>query len=199
VLLRLTVYAAIAAAALHAVVVAAEHGYAASFNEEYGPIELGHCTMALAAFALFGIAARSTTSYADVLRLASTALLFFFFRELDEVLDLLVGDHAYKVLNAPVVLWAAWLLWNGREHLIEEVARYLTTPSAYLALFGLFLVAIHGQIIGQKELWLALGPDRKAMLTAKGVAEEVTEISGYLFLMFSGVEAWLAGRPRRLP
>lgn len=193
-LARLCLYFVVAGAAFHGVVVAAERGIIADLVQEFGVIEMLQVVLAVAAFCGFMAAALKGDDTDVVLEIAAAGLLFIAIRELDYVLDLKLGTGSYKYLNTPVCVWAAYVMWRSRRVLPRQVAVFAQSPAGLLAAFGLFMVIVQGQLLGQRELWVALAPRFEDMKLIKRTVEEVLELPGYLFLVFASCEAMLRAR-----
>ena len=193
-LARLVIYALAAVASVHFVVLAAQWDYAHIVAQESGPIEILQAVLGFLAFGGFAAAARKSRNCAAILELAAAGLLFIAIRELDYPLDLAFGMGSYKYFNTPVVLWALYVLSRSWRVLPAEVATFVRSPAGFLSFFGLFLVAVHGQVFGQRELWIVLVDTHEELKLIKRIVEETTETPGYFFLVGAALEAVLTSR-----
>lgn len=76
----------------------------------------------------------------------------------------------------------------GRARLLEQLAAFSRTSGFSLLLAGFLVVVVYSQILGQKELWLAvLDPD--SYRPVKDLVEESSELLGYLLMLFGAAEA----------
>jgi hypothetical protein len=196
-LARMALYATVVTLAVHCVVVAADSGYASVVAQEFGPIEILQAILAGLGFIGFVVAARAGDETAAVAEIVAAGLLFMTIRELDYPLDLALGQGSYKYFNTPVVAWALYVIVRSRKILPAQVAAFVRSPAGYLAMFGLFFAVMYGQVIGQKELWLGLSPERETMMFVKRTVEEISEMPGYFLLAFASLEAVLRARQRR--
>jgi len=196
VIARLASYSLIAGLALQAVVVAAAAGDAHALFSEDGALEIAQMLLAAGAAALLiGAAARGPEARALLVVLGLGAV-FAAIRELDGFLDRAITKGAYKAFEVPVVVAAAAVAWRRRARLAGDVASLLAGPAAYLLFFGAFVVLVHAQVLGQKELWHAVVVDVDSRLTKKAF-EECSELMGYLMIAFGALEAWLWARRSR--
>jgi len=196
-LARLVLYLGTATLAVHGVVVAAQAGIVAQIVQEWGAVEMLQVFLAALGFCGFVAASLKGDDTDVVLELAAAGLLFITIRELDYVLDLTFGYGTYKYLNTPVCLWAAYVMFRSRNVLARQVATFVQTPAGFLSLFGLFMIVLHGQVMGQRELWVVLAPRHEEMKLIKRTVEETLELPGYFYLVFASCEAMLRARRRR--
>jgi hypothetical protein len=193
-LARFVMYALAAVASVHFVVVAAQWGYAPIVAQESGPLEILQAVLGFLAFCGFAAAARGSRDCPAMLELAAAGLLFIVIRELDYPLDQAFGMGSYKYFNTPVVLWALYLLARSWRVLPGELSAFIRSPEGFLSFFGLFLVVMHGQVFGQRELWIVLVDTHEELKLIKRIVEETSETPGYFFLVGAALEAVLANR-----
>ncbi len=194
-LLRLFVYLAVGAAIFEGLVAIARGGHALALGAESGPLEIGQLAMVIATAAVLLVTAARSDRNGPLLRVLGAAALFAVARELDLFLDLYVGEHAYKLLTTPIGLYAAYIAWSFRTVLPGQVAAFLRTPAAAFLFAGFFVVVLYAQLVGQKALWQGIG-SLDLMRPAKDIAEEISELLGYLLILIGAIETHVWDRSR---
>jgi hypothetical protein len=185
--LRFAVYAALVAGTYEWMVLAAATHGAEWLVRDDGPIEITQLLAALATSALFFLLSRERVHFAELFRFCSALALIACARELDNLTLELGSRDAYKLLALPPLVWAVWILVRGRERLLEQLAVFARTPGFSLLLAGFLVVTVYSQILGQKELWLAM-LDPATYRPVKDLVEESSELLGYLLMLFGAAE-----------
>jgi len=190
---RLVGYAAVVGLTFQAFVVAAGRGAGAALAVEDGPLETLQLVLAATSAGLLLAASRRATTASRGFALLGLVCAFFAVRELDHVFDVVLWHGAWKWPAAPLVVGAVVVVWRTRSRLGEELRALARTPTFHLAFFGLLVIVVYAQVLGQKELWQAVMGDHYER-PVKDLVEEATELLGYLLLAFAAVEAVLHAR-----
>lgn len=195
-LLRIVVYITLAAAMLEFFVLLATHlDVPDHVFKEDGPLEwVEFSLVSVTAFILL-LNARTHVHYTVVLYLCGLLAIFAAIRELDHFLDQLLFDGAYKLINGPILLLCGYLAWRHRRSLPGSIRDFSHTPSFCLFLAGTFLVVLFAQVLGQKEIWMALMGDGYTR-SVKAAVEEISEILGYLIILCGAVETFFLSGQR---
>jgi hypothetical protein len=185
---RLAFYAALLAGSFQWLVLAATSGEVSRFARDDGPLEIAQIVAAVFAATLFWLLSREREEVADLLRICTGLALVSVARELDNFTLELGSRHAYKLLAALPLGYALAVAWRARGRLLDQLAVFSRTPAFSLLLAGFLVIVVYSQILGQKELWIALlGIDDYRPV--KDLVEESSELLGYLLLLFGAVEA----------
>src|SRR5687767_2480307 len=153
---RLALYALVVGLVVEQVVGAARRGDIEAWMREDGVVETIQLVLACASAFAFGMASIRRKPFDAPLLLAALACAFAAGRELDGRMGILVGPHGYKLLVVPVAVVAVGVLVAARGRLYGQLQEFIGTPVSWLGFFGAFLILIHAQVLGQKELWAAL-------------------------------------------
>ena len=78
---------------------------------------------------------------------------------------------------------------TARRTVARDVRECLSRPTALLFIIGFLLVAVWGQVLGQRDLWREL--QRGQAAASKRLVEEGLEAAGYCFILFGIVEECL--------
>ena len=177
------------------IVVAAESGWLSTIGRETGPIEYTHQVLCALAAMLFARAAVVRPELQDILVIAAYGATLGVVRETDAFLDHVAFKGAYKVPAAIIGALALARLWRARSQWTEQLRRFAAEPSFVITAIGVLVVLMYAQIVGQKELWMAImGTDYARPV--KDAAEELQELLGYLLIFIGSVETYVVGRSR---
>jgi len=178
-----------------AIVVAAESGWLSTIGRETGPIEYAHQVLCALAAAVFARAAVVRRELRDILVIAAYGATLGVIRETDAFLDHVAFKGAYKVPAAIIGALALARLWRGRSRLMDQLRRFAVEPSFNITAIGVLVVLMYAQIVGQKELWMAImGAEYERPV--KDAAEELQELLGYFLIFIGSVETYVVGRSR---
>jgi len=191
---RAAAYAIVIAILLELIVRTAGGGGGEAATAENGPVEIGQCVAALAAGGLFTLAARASAARADLLYMLALASVFAGARELDRVFKHLVAEGAHKLVGVVIAIAAATIAWRARGRLIRQLEGFVRTAPAMLLFAACVVILVFAQIVGQQGLWRGLMGDGYIWQVKRAV-EEISELLGYLLLLFAAVETWLLERP----
>ncbi len=185
--LRLVLYLIVTVAAFGTIVMAAVGSpNPAALFEDNGPWEWVEFFLLVASGAICFVNARRNEIYTHILKLCGLLALFAAVRELDNFLDTLVFEGAYKIINGVILGLFVYLVWIHRWTLTKTLTRFTKTAPFYFFVAAV-LVVVYGEIIGQAELWEALMGDH-FIRPVKRAVEELAEFMGYLLLFFGAVE-----------
>lgn len=186
-ILRLAIYAALVAGTYEWMVLAASSRGAEWLVRDDGPVEITQFLASLATGNLFLLLSRERLRFAELFRFFAALSLIACARELDNLTLELGSRDAYKLIALPPLVWAVWILVRSRELLFEQLAVFSRTPGFSLLLAGFLVVTVYSQILGQKELWLAM-LDADTYRPVKNLVEESSELLGYLLMLFGATE-----------
>ena len=157
--------------------------------KENGFLERTHFTLPLLTALLLLLNHHKAPEYQPLLRIWGLLALFAAIRELDHFLDMMLFPDAYKYLNALVLGGVIYVFWRERHRLIDSLTLFSQAAPMYFFMAGFLMVTVYAQIIGQKELWMAI-LDEHFIRTAKSAVEESAETMGYLLIVFGAIETW---------
>ncbi|GAB2791128.1 hypothetical protein GCM10027040_16480 [Halomonas shantousis] len=120
-------------------------------------------------------------------------LLASLIREQDAFLDTHVFDGAWQVLVSLVVLPSLFVVLRNRRSFIEEFVHYADSFSFGLFASGFLCTYVFSRLFGRSEFWEAFMQEAYLRIF-KNVAEEVTELFGYMLLLFAVLELLLLAR-----
>jgi hypothetical protein len=122
---------------------------------------------------------------------------FAMFRELDSFLKDLLFKRSHHIFMGLIFWGAAAVVWRRREEFVGQLAGFLGRPGFPFMFFGVVLVVLFGQILGQRDIWKALAPDKVSL--AKRFVEEGLEFMGYVSIAIGFVEErFVSGRKANL-
>jgi len=186
--LRFLVYAALIAGTFEWMVVAVGTHGARWLVRDDGPIEITQFLAALFTAFLFWLLSRERPQSAELMRFFAALSLIACARELDNFTLERGSRDAYKWIAMVPLTWALWQLARARGRLLDQLAVFSRTAGFSLLLAGFLVVVVYSQLLGQKELWLAvLEPD--TYRPVKDLVEESSELLGYLLMLFGAAEA----------
>lgn len=186
--LRFLVYAALIAGTFEWMVVAVGAHGARWLVRDDGPIEIAQFLAALFTAFLFWLLSRERPHSAELMRFFAALSLIACARELDNFTLERGSRDAYKWIAMIPLTWALWQLARARGRLLDQLAVFSRTSGFSLLLAGFLVVVVYSQLLGQKELWLAvLEPD--IYRPVKDLVEESSELLGYLLMLFGAAEA----------
>jgi hypothetical protein len=185
--LRFFVYAALIAGTFEWLVITVRSYGSRWLVRDDGPLEIAQFLAALSAAFLFWLLSRERARSAELLRFFSAVSLIACARELDNFTLERGSRDAYKYIAMAPLGWALWQVGRARLRLLDQLAVFSRTSGFSLLVAGFLVVAVYSQILGQKELWMAvLDPD--IYRPVKDLVEESSEMLGYLLLLFGAVE-----------
>jgi hypothetical protein len=186
--LRFLVYAALIAGTFEWMVVAVGSHGAHWLVRDDGPIEITQFLAALFTAFLFWLLSRERPQSAELLRFFAALSLIACARELDNFTLEHGSRDAYKWIAMVPLAWALWQLARARGRLLDQLAVFSRSSGFSLLLAGFLVVVVYSQILGQKELWLAV-LDPETYRPVKDLVEESSELLGYLLMLFGAAEA----------
>lgn len=186
-LLRFLIYAALIAGTFEWIVVAVGNRGAPWLVRDDGPLEMTQFLAALATAGLFWLLSRERPRSADLLKVFASLSLIACARELDNFTLELGSRDAYKWIAAVPLVWSLSLILRARERLLAQLEAFARTPGFSLLLAGFLVVVVYSQILGQKQLWLAV-LDPEVYRPVKDLVEESSELLGYLLMLFGAAE-----------
>ncbi len=185
--LRLVLYLIVTVAAFGMIVIAVVRSpMPAALFRENGPWEWIEFSLFAASGAICFVNARRNEIYTHILKLCGLLALFAAVRELDNFLDTLVFEGAYKIINGVILGLFVYLVWIHCLTLTKTLASFTKTAPFYFFVAAV-LVLVYSQIIGYAELWKAI-MEPLYIRSVKRVVEELAEFMGYLLLFFGAVE-----------
>jgi len=184
-----------AALVAESIVVAAESGWLSTIGRETGPIEYAHQALCALAAIVFARAAVIRRELQDILVVAAYGATLGVIRETDAFLDHVAFKGAYKVPAAIVGAFALARLWRARSRWTEQLRQFAVEPSFVITAIGVLVVLMYAQVVGQKELWMAIMGAEYAR-PVKDAAEELQELLGYLLISIGAIETYLVARCR---
>jgi len=190
--IRFLLYAALPAALIEMFVFAARWHRPYHLAKENAPLEWAQALLLTVTVVLMWAAARRRPSMGKLLRWLVVFPLWGLIRELDDALDELFFENAWKIIATLVVVPLLCLGWRDRRTLIRQAACFARTR-AFVLFFCAFVGAVVlAQLVGQAELWRAvMGP--AYMRNVKRVVEELAETFAYCMAFSAGVECLLEG------
>lgn len=114
-------------------------------------------------------------------------------RELDLFLDGYLFDHAWQLVVAVIAVAAIVHAMRHRNALIAAWRRALPEPGLVLMVFGVALLVVFANVIGNEGLWQSLLGDGYRRI-AKIAAEEFAELAGYWLWFVGQAEYMIACR-----
>jgi hypothetical protein len=115
------------------------------------------------------------------------AALVAFIRELDAFLDANVFDGAWQTLAALALIAVAIRVYTLRNGLKETIVRFINRPSFGIMASGFMTVFVFSRLFGRTVFWEAVMGDHYIRVV-KNLAEEGTELLGYLLILIAVIE-----------
>jgi hypothetical protein len=191
-LLRFLVYAALIAGTFEWIVLSVQSRGSKWLVHDDGPLEIAQFLAALCTALLFWLLSRERRHSAELLRFFAALSLIACARELDNFTLERGSRDAYKYLAMAPLAWALWQLGRARLAIVDQAAAFARTSGFSLLLAGFLVVVVYSQILGQKELWMAV-LDPSIYRPVKDLVEESSEMLGYLLMLFGAAESAVAG------
>jgi hypothetical protein len=192
--LRFLVYAALIAGTFEWMVLAVRTHDLHWLMRDDGPVEITQLLAAFFTAVLFFMLSRERPSSRDLFRFFSALSLIACARELDNFTLELGSRDGYKYMAAVPLVWALSTLARSRGRILDQLAVFSQTSGFSLLLAGFLIVVVYAQILGQKALWMAvLSADTYRPI--KELAEESSELLGYLLMLFGAAEAAVSDDP----
>ena len=189
--LRFLVYAALIAGTFQWMVVAVRTHDLHWLMRDDGPVEIAQLLAALATAILLYLLSRERPASREILSLLSSLSLIACARELDNFTLELGSRDAYKYIAMAPLAWSLAIIARARGRLLDQLAVFSHSSGFSLLLAGFLVVVVYSQIFGQKALWMSvLSPDIYRPI--KELAEESSELLGYLLMLFGAAEAAVA-------
>lgn len=165
-------------------------------TSEYSPVEWLQVTALLV---IAGLAWHCTTLHRAQRALAWLMVAFAaaaVIRELDLFLDGYLFDHAWQLAVAVIAVAAIVHAMRNRAVLVTAWRRALPEPGVVLMVFGIGLLVVFANVIGNEGLWQSLLGDGYRRV-AKIAAEEFAELAGYWVWLVGQMEYTLACRRQK--
>lgn len=185
--LRFLIYAALIAGTFEWIVIAVGSRGAPWLVRDDGPLEMTQLLAALVTAGLFWLLSRERPGSAELLKFFASLSLIACARELDNFTLELGSRDAYKWIAAVPLVWSLSLIARARQRLLAQLEAFARTPGFSLLLAGFLVVVVYSQILGQKQLWLAV-LDPEIYRPVKDLVEESSELLGYLLMLFGAAE-----------
>jgi hypothetical protein len=185
--LRFFVYAALIAGTFEWIVIVVQSKGSKWLVRDDGPLEIAQFLAALCTGLLFWLLSRERPRSAELLRFFAALSLIACARELDNFTLERGSRDAYKYIAMVPLGWALWQLGSARMRLFDQAASFSRTSGFSLLLAGFLVVVVYSQILGQKELWMAV-LDPSIYRPVKDLVEESSEMLGYLLMLFGAAE-----------
>ena len=138
-----------------------------------------------------------------VFRILALATLFAAVREIHHLLQGIFFGNVDKILFANITLATVWVAWRGREELAASIPGLLRRPGFYFMFFGLALVTVYAQVLGDHDTWASLVAIAPIPANESGRAwrfvEEGLELMGYLLIAIGVLEERLGGPSAHFP
>jgi hypothetical protein len=185
--LRFLLYAALPALLIETFVIASGWHRAYHVAKENAPLEWVQALLLAATIVLMLAAARRRRSVGKLLRWLVVFPLWALMRELDDALDEMLFEDAWKIIATLAVVPFLYAGWRNRRALVRQAVRFARTR-AFVLFFCAFVAAVVvAQLVGQADLWQnVMGP--RYMRDVKRVVEELTETFAYCMALSAGVE-----------
>jgi hypothetical protein len=188
-IVRLFVYTAFVAAVTQSVVLlgAAQGGH--PFTIDDSALEWMHFALALLAATVFLIVGRLRSDLGGLLRVLAAIAFMAAMRETDELVADRIFSHAYWIPSAVVLIWAIANIGSSPTSMADQISSVARSPAMLLGWFAVLVIVVFAQLLGQKELWLAvMETSELPYRTAKNMAEEGIETLGYVLLVCAAAE-----------
>ena len=129
----------------------------------------------------------------DTKRAATLIASFFlvmFIRELDFLFDMI--SHGAWVYPALAVTLSA-LVYAGKQprSSLNQLAEILRSPHMNVLIIGLMLLLVYSRLFGMGDFWKGVMSEHYVR-DVKNIAEEATELLGYLIISFGSVRTYLS-------
>ena len=134
---------------------------------------------------------RSVIRHAALLMGAFTCISFI--RECDSFLDTYAFKGCWPLLVTVILALTGIHLWRHWQSLLDGLNRYLSTASCGLFMSGFLTTYVFSRLFGSKCLWEIALQDGYLKI-AKTMAEECTELLGYVFLLYAAIEMYVLAR-----
>ncbi len=193
-LLRFLVYAALIAGTFEWIVLTVESRGSKWLVHDDGPLEIAQFLAALCTALLFWLLSRERRASAELLRFFAALSLIACARELDNFTLERGSREAYVYIAMLPLGWALWQVASARLRLVDQAASFARTSGFSLLLAGFLVVVVYSQILGQKELWMAV-LDPSIYRPVKDLVEESSEMLGYLLMLFGAAETAVGSPP----
>ncbi len=116
-------------------------------------------------------------------------LLMALVRECDMFLDVYIFDGAWQMLATMAGCATIGLVWHRRYALGAAAQDFIRQPAFGVMLSGFLIVFVFSRLFGRHAFWSDLMCEHY-LRSVKNVAEEGTELIGYLLILISTIEWW---------
>jgi hypothetical protein len=157
------------------------------FFDETGVVEILESVFAGLTALIFLFAGRSDRSKESCSVVVACFLFCLLIRESDYFLDELVFRHAWKILVTGVLLFLTFYTIQNMQGIITSVASFIPCRSFGIFMSGLLLVLFFSRFFGYGGFWEEL-IEGSGYRFFKTIAEEGTELVGYMLLLISSCE-----------
>jgi hypothetical protein len=162
--------------------------YEFSFYGESGLIEWSQILLLIGAALLFWRAGGVDKPQQPLMTILILLLACAIVRELDSFWDEQLGRHWWKGIVLTLVLLAGGVAFRHRETLGLSVMKLTCRPSFGILLTGALTILVFSRLFGYGDFWRELLNERAAASLVKEIAEECTELIGYLFILIGAFE-----------
>lgn len=190
--LRASLYILFVVALMQGVYYEARHFPETRFTE-IGFTELTETALLTLGIALLLYIRHVLKALPTVTLLMSAFLLASLIREQDAHLDAHVFDGAWQVLVTLVAVPCLFAVIRKRREFLTEFERYANSFSFGLFAGGFLTTYVFSRLLGRSELWMAVFGD-SYVRTFKDAVEEITELFGFVLLLFAIIELVLLVR-----
>ncbi len=200
--LRMSVYAALTALAMHATLLIVSRESLATLASENGPIEISQIVILLMSAILASISAFFTVHHRTVLFILASLMFCAAAREADDWFAEWFFDDSYKwFVCLPLLLASAYQSWKHRDTLYYESLGFLSRSSGTLIVFSMLMIATLCQTLDRTSFWPTIASN-PSFGDQKSVIEEAAELFGYLLMLFGInellVQSWQERRSEKL-
>lgn len=131
---------------------------------------------------------RPDTKHAAIL--IASFFLVMFIRELDFFFDMI--SHGSWIYPAIAVTFSA-LVYAGKQsrNSINQLAEVLRSPHMNTLIIGLMLLLVYSRLFGMGNFWKGVMSEHYVR-DVKNIAEEATELLGYLIISLGSVRTYLS-------
>lgn len=152
-------------------------------------LELG--ILALTALLGLGAAKRGQPS---LHRIFALLVIFAMCRESDDIWEHFFFEDAHHIPMGIINLCVLYVAVKNRRELAVTIPGFFSRPGSLLMLFGLLLVIVYAQMLGQRDIWKILAPSTTT--EAKRFVEEGLEFMGYFNILLGLLEERFFSGPR---